>query len=130
MGNDKLTDVDRLLAAVGRSGVVGVSLDFTGVSAEKVREMGGVMVGNAVRRLKANRDVIQQLQFQASVMVRRVEDLHRCQQVIPSLDVRNRLRYPSHKLILYVMELLPVVVIDGIPFCKLLFTHGHEVAHV
>ena len=52
--NDKLTDVDRLLAAVGRSGVVRVRLEGTGVSAEKVREMNGVMAGNAVRRLKAN----------------------------------------------------------------------------
>ena len=37
--NDELTDVDRLLAAVEKSGVVRVDLSNTGVSAAKVREM-------------------------------------------------------------------------------------------
>ena len=48
--NDKLTDVDRLLAAVGRSGVVSVDLGDTGVSAEKVRAMKAVCATNEERR--------------------------------------------------------------------------------
>ena len=40
--NDKLTDVERLLAAVGRSGVVRVDLDGTGVSEEKVTQGGSI----------------------------------------------------------------------------------------
>ena len=45
--NRRLTDVDRLLAAVGRSGVVGVGLYGTGVSGEKRREMDEVCAANA-----------------------------------------------------------------------------------
>jgi len=49
-GNAKLTDVDRLIAAVGRSGVVYVLLHATGVGAEKVREMDAVCATNEERR--------------------------------------------------------------------------------
>ena len=44
--NGRLTDVDRLLAAVGRSGVVSVRLWGTGVSEEKKREMDEVCAAN------------------------------------------------------------------------------------
>ena len=64
--NGKLTDVDRLLAAVGRSGVVHVGLDGTGVGAEKVREMNGVLAGNAVRRLKANDPELTEVEVELS----------------------------------------------------------------
>ena len=51
--NPKLTDVDRLLAAVEKSGVVRVNLDGTGVSAEKQREMRRAMAANAARPMRA-----------------------------------------------------------------------------
>jgi hypothetical protein len=59
-GNAKLTDVDRLIAAVGRSGVVSVLLHFTGVGAEKVREMDAVCKTNKERREAATTYFINQ----------------------------------------------------------------------
>jgi hypothetical protein len=59
-GNGKLTDVDRLLAAVGRSGVVRVDLWSTGVGAEKVREMDAVCKTNKERREAATTYFINQ----------------------------------------------------------------------